>query len=205
MNKTASWLCLGDSYTIGEGVLLAEGFPYQTIELLRRKNFPIHAPELVAKTGWTTAELLTGIATRKFEAIYDFVTLLIGVNNQYRGGSTAVYATEFELLLKQALTFTGNRQDHVIVLSIPDWGVTPFAKGKDQHQISADIDRFNGINQTIAISAGVHYLDITPGTRHAIDQPDLIAQDGLHPSALLYSAWALAVANKMQLHWPVMS
>ena len=123
-----SFLALGDSYTIGEAVPIYESFPYQTVQLLRAAGLHFYAPEIVAKTGWTTFELAEHILHSKLNEHYDFVTLLIGVNNQFRGLSTEDYTTDFEFLLHKAIHFADEKNDRVIVLSIPDYGVTPFAK-----------------------------------------------------------------------------
>jgi hypothetical protein len=131
MHSTYTYLALGDSYTIGESVLIQKSFPYQTVQLLRRQGYHFSAPEIVAKTGWTTDELEEGIKDHEFLAKYDFVSLLIGVNNQYRGRDVMLYKMEFEELLKKALSFVHNKSSHVIVVSIPDYSVTPFAQSKD--------------------------------------------------------------------------
>lgn len=193
--KNMSYLALGDSYTIGEGVPLYESYPYQVVQILRKKGLNILAPEIVAKTGWTTDELQTAINTAKFLPLYDLVTLLIGVNNQYRGKSTEVYAEEFETLLKQAIAFAGNDKGRVVVLSIPDWGATPFAEGRDRAKITAEIDAFNAINRKISSKYKVHYIDITPGTRLAAQDPTLLTKDKLHPSGKEYAKWAEKVAK----------
>jgi lysophospholipase L1-like esterase len=188
--KNISYLALGDSYTIGEGVPLYESFPYQAVQLLRKRGVNINAPEIVAKTGWTTDELQAAINTAKFLPLYDLVTLLIGVNNQYRGKSTEDYAEEFETLLKQAIAFAGNDKGRVVVLSIPDWGATPFAEGRDRAKITAEIDAFNVINRKISSKYKVSYIDITPGTRLAAQDPTLVTKDKLHPSGKEYAKWA---------------
>lgn len=191
---TISLLCLGDSYTIGEAVPLYDSFPYQLVQLLRKQHMHVHAPEIVAQTGWTSFELADYLIKHAFNDHYDFVTLLIGVNNQYRGLSVEDFAEEFEFLLKKAIHFADNKAQHVCVLSIPDWGVTPFAKGKDADAIEAAINQFNEVKNTIAAKYGVYFIDITPLTRKAKQQKDLIASDGLHPSAMAYSEWAKLVA-----------
>ena len=188
-------LCLGDSYTIGESLPITESFPYQAIKLLRKEGFNFQAPEIIAKTGWTTDELQAAINNHQFLPTYDFVTLLIGVNNQYRGRSVEEYKTEFESLLKQAIKFTGNKAEHVIVLSIPDWGVTPFANGRDRKKIVDEIDQYNMANKMISQQYNVHYIDITPGTRKASTDQSLLAADGLHPSAKEYANWAKSISN----------
>src|SRR5438477_10891129 len=197
MSSPYTLLCLGDSYTIGESVLPAENFPNQTVKLLRQLNYEFEYPEIVAKTGWTTNELKNGINKHSFNNSYDFVTILIGVNNQYRGRTIEDYKLQFEPLLRQAIQFTNGKTDHVIVLSIPDWGVTPFAKnnpGKDQKQIAKEIDLYNKANKEIAEVYKVNYIDITPGTRDAVNDLILLASDGLHPSGKEYAKWAEKVS-----------
>lgn len=188
-----NYLALGDSYTIGEQVPVAESFPYQLVQLLRSAGWEINAPEIIAKTGWTTDELLTALEQTRFLGEYDWVTLLIGVNNQYRRWSTETYAVEFSELLQKALAFTGGRKERVMVLSIPDWGHTPFAADRDRTKISHEINAFNAINKQLAIEQAVYYLDITDGSREALTNPALIASDGLHPSGLEYARWARRV------------
>lgn len=197
-----SYLALGDSYTIGESVLLTENFPYQTVQLLRKSGIDIQAPEIIAKTGWTTDELENAMSAYHFREQYDFVSLLIGVNNQYRGRSAEEYSIQFRALLQKALALAGGRKNRVVVLSIPDWGVTPFAEGRDRAAIAREIDIYNKVNREIAAEAGVHYVDITPGTREAANRPELVAGDGLHPSAIDYARWAspLAAFIRQQLH-----
>lgn len=193
--KTLSFLALGDSYTIGESVPIYHSFPYQTVQLLRKKGMQVHAAEIVAKTGWTTDELMAGIEKTALEKKYDIVTLLIGVNNQYRGKSSDAYAIEFEVLLKKALDFAAGNKKHVYVLSIPDWGVTPFAEGRDRKRIAAEIDLFNSINRKITEAKGITYISITEGTREVPSNPKLVAKDGLHPSGDDYARWAEKLSN----------
>jgi lysophospholipase L1-like esterase len=186
---------LGDSYTIGESVLPADNFPNQAVSLLKKEGYDFLSPEIIAKTGWTTDELQTEIDKHHFHPPYDFVTLLIGVNNQYRGRTVENYKPEFESILKQSIQFAGNKNDHVIVLSIPDWGVTPFAQDRDKMQIAKDIDEYNAANKLIAEKYKVHYINITPFTREAATDPSLVATDGLHPSAKEYIRWANRLAD----------
>jgi lysophospholipase L1-like esterase len=150
MQSAHTLLCLGDSYTIGESVQFAENFPNQTISQLRKDGYAFEEPEIVAQTGWTTDELQTAIDNHSLKNSYDFVTLLIGVNNQYRGRTVENYKSQFESLLKQAIQFANGKADHVIVLSIPDWSVTPFARDRDTKQIAIQIDNYNSANATIA-------------------------------------------------------
>ena len=190
-----SLLALGDSYTIGEGVPVFENFPYQTVQLLRKKGFHFHAPELVAKTGWTTFELAEHILHTSLNEHYDFVTLLIGVNNQYRNLESSEYKTDFEFLLKKAIHYAEEKPDHVFVLSIPDWGVTPFAKEKNRQKIASEIDEYNMLNKQIAQQYKVHYLDITTPLRSVANDKTFIAADGLHPSGKAYAQWAQMLAK----------
>jgi lysophospholipase L1-like esterase len=198
-NMTHSYLALGDSYTIGESVLPPGNFPNQTVQILTQVGYNFKAPEIVAKTGWTTDELQNNINSHTFNRPYDIVTLLIGVNNQYRGRPVDTYKPEFENLLKQAIQFAGSKADHVFVLSIPDWGVTPFAAGRDRDQIAREIDEYNAANKTISEYYKVNYIDITPWTREAANDLSLLAADGLHPSAKEYKRWSEKLADKIKV------
>lgn len=192
-----TYLALGDSYTIGEGLPLHESFPSQVIQLLRKQGHHFNAPEIVAKTGWTTAELAEHILHNSLNEKYDFVTLLIGVNNQYRNLLPSDYASDFEFLLRKAIHFSGEQPGKVMVLSIPDWGVTPFAKGKDSKKIGAAIDELNDINKQLSQKYKVAYIDITNGTRQAINDASLLTTDKLHYSAKLYLEWAGMIATEI--------
>ena len=198
MAATYSYLALGDSYTIGESVPVYDSFPYQTVQLLRKAGLVFQAPEIIAKTGWTTGELQAGINNTLFLESYDIVTLLIGVNNQYRGLSIENYAKEFELLLNQAIGFAGHKNKRVYVLSIPDWGVTPYAANRDRSKIAREIDAYNAINKTLARKYSVFYIDITPGSREATMDNGLLASDELHPSGKEYARWATLLASAIQ-------
>ncbi len=182
-------LALGDSYTIGEGVTEADRWPNRLAAMLRARGSNVHTPTIIARTGWTTDELSTAIDRARPDSNYDLVTLLIGVNNQYRDRSDEEYRAEFRALLARAITFARGKPSHVIVVSIPDWGVTPFANGRDRSSITRAIDRFNAVNREEAARAGVGYADITPISRRAAGDPSLIAGDGLHPSARMYTMW----------------
>lgn len=183
-----SYLALGDSYTIGEAVATEQNFPNQLVASLNAKGLFTNPSKIVAKTGWTTDELVGAIKSSGLKDKYDFVTLLIGVNNQYRGYDTAVYRKEFIQLLNTSINFTGKDASKVFVISIPDWGVTPFAKSnaKPASQITREIDFYNQINKEETEKLKANYIDITPISREAAQYPDLIAEDGLHPSALMY-------------------
>lgn len=188
-----NYLALGDSYTIGESVPEAERWPVQLAARLRQQGFNITPPLIIARTGWTTAELTAGIAQANPQGPFDLVSLLIGVNNQYRGYDQEEYRQEFTALLEQAIGFAGGNAGRVFVLSIPDWGVTPFATGRNVAQITAEIDAFNSINQAESARLGVAYIDITPISRQAVNDDSLIAYDGLHPSGKMYAEWVEAV------------
>lgn len=197
-DKKHTYLALGDSYTIGEMVAAAENFPNQTITILNNNSMNFQPARIIARTGWTTEELETGIIAANTNdpllPSYDFVSLLIGVNDQYRGRSVENYKPGFEELLKKAIQYSGGKADHVVVLSIPDWGVTPFANGSDRKKIAMQIDEYNAANKLIVQKYNVHYIDITPGTREAATDGSLLASDGLHPSGKAYRMWAEEVA-----------
>ena len=184
------FLALGDSYTIGESVRPAERWPVQLAQLLRADGTNIQDPVIIARTGWTTDELWTGMDRAEPQGPFDLVSLLIGVNNQYRGRELPEYRWQFVQLVRRAMGLAGDRPERVLVLSIPDWGVTPFAQGRDRALIGKQIDRFNAINREEALRLEVNYVDVTPSSRQAIADAALIAADGLHPSGQLYAEWA---------------
>ncbi len=190
IEKRLRILALGDSYTIGEGVQPAERWPVQLAELLRKGGVFVNDPDITARTGWTTRDLLTGIEWNKQPGPYNLVTLLIGVNNQFRGRSEDEYRAEFVSLLKKAVELADGKTPRVVVLSIPDWGATKFAEGQDRARIGAAIDRFNAINKEETKKAGAAYVDVTPISRTAEKDPTLLAADGLHPSGKMYAEWA---------------
>ncbi len=192
-----SLLALGDSYTVGEQVSKDESFPYQFVKGLRAIGMHVAEPHVIAKTGWTTDELQAAIDNNNMHKDYDFVTLLIGVNNQYRRRDVNDYAKEFESLLLQAIDFAGDRPNRVTVLSIPDWSVTPFAgvplddgTMHDRDQAARAIDQYNAVSASISAKLKVHYLEITEGTREAASDDSLLTADGLHPSSKEYGRWA---------------
>ena len=188
---TKFYLALGDSYTIGQSVLVEDRFPMQTVKVLEALSVKFTTPEIIAKTGWTTSNLINAITTNPPKRItYDAVSLLIGVNNQYQHLSQAQYSAEFTTLLKKAIGYAGNNAKRVFVLSIPDYSVTPFANGSNKALIASQIDSFNVINLNIAMQNGVHYLNITTSTRQATADLSLVATDGLHPSGKEYKKWA---------------
>lgn len=183
------YLALGDSYTIGESVEEAERFPNQLASMLEDEGLTVGVT-IIARTGWTTNELWEGIQASTVKPPYDLVSLLIGVNNQYRGYDIKNYREEFIFLLGKAIEYAGGDATRVIVFSIPDWGVTPFAAGRDTTKIATEIDAFNQVNLEESQKAGVDYVDVTPVSRRAVDDKSLIASDGLHPSGSMYAQWA---------------
>lgn len=191
-----AYLALGDSYTIGESVNEFERWPQQLTATLRTRGIVIGDPTIIARTGWTTDELNDAIDKAELNGTYDVVSLLIGVNNQYRDRPAENYREEFRALLKRAIGFAGNRPQRVVVLSIPDWGVTPFAEGRDRKNIAWEIDAFNAINFEETVRAGAQYVDVTPISREAVRDPSLVASDGLHPSGKMYAAWAHLAETK---------
>ena len=182
------YLALGDSYTIGQSVDLNQNFPHQLVDSLKLQGISIDNLETIARTGWTTDNLQNAITQANPQGPYDLVTLLIGVNNQYRGYDTSAYVKEFEELLQQSIKFAGNNISHVFVLSIPDYGCTPFG-ASNKEKIGKEIDLYNAIALKICAKYKVQFFDITPISRQASNHPELVASDGLHPSALMYSQW----------------
>ena len=183
-----SFLALGDSYTIGESVEEDQRWPLQLVYELKKNNIVL-SPTIIAKTGWTTDELKEGINQAPLNFPYDWVSLLIGVNNQYRGKSIEEFKGEFENLLEQAIVFSGNNKARVFVVSIPDWGVMPFAINQNQEKIATEIDNFNQAIYEICVSNDIKFVDVTPISRQVLEHPEWIAEDGLHPSGEQYKEW----------------
>lgn len=183
------FLALGDSYTIGEAVAPQERWPERLAERLREEGFDLAPPEIVAVTGWTTDELSAGIDAAAPQGPYDLVSLLIGVNDQYRRRDLDTYRDEFVRLLRRAIGFAGDDAGRALVVSIPDWGATPFASDDDRSaaQIASEIDAYNAVARAEAEAAGAHFVDVTPLSR--ADDPAYVAADGLHPSGTQYAAW----------------
>lgn len=183
------YLALGDSYTIGEAVTSDHRFPIQLQQSLVSGGIRIGVPQIIARTGWTTDELMNGIRETNPRGPFDLVTLLIGVNNQYRGRDTAEYRRQFRELLNIAIGYAGNNASHVMVLSIPDYAFTPFGQTRDMTKTSREIDWFNRINLEETRNTQAVYIDITPISRRGLDEPGLVAADGLHPSGEMYKEW----------------
>ena len=188
----AHYLALGDSYTIGEGIAPEDRWPVRLADALRSEGIAIDAPRIVATTGWTTDELDAAIDAAALRPPFDLVSLLIGVNDQYRGRDVATYAPAFEALLARAIGFAGGDATRVFVLAIPDWGVTPFGahSGRDTAAIARELDAYNAAAAAICAARGVAFVDIAPVSRARGGEPEMLADDGLHPSAALHAAWA---------------
>ncbi|RYE56815.1 MAG: SGNH/GDSL hydrolase family protein [Sphingobacteriales bacterium] len=198
-NTYRSYLALGDSYTIGTSVSIAERFPVQTVTKLITGGTPMYPAEIKATNGWTTGDLLNSIINNPpSRTSYDLVSLLIGVNNQYQGRSQQEYRTQFTTILNKAVNFAGGNKNRVFVLSIPDYSVTPFAAQSDTVRISNEIDAFNAINREISLQVGVQYLDITNISREGRTDPAMQAGDGLHPSGKQYDRWSSLLAPMMK-------
>jgi lysophospholipase L1-like esterase len=187
-NTPLRFLALGDSYTIGESVAEVQRWPAQLAEALRKRGIACRNPDIIAVTGWRTDDLKKAIDASSFTKNYDLVSLLIGVNNQYQGKSVEDYSKEFEDLLNTAIGYAGGDASKVFVLSIPDYGFTPFGFPR-QPQISLQIDTFNSVNKHITKGKGVAYIDITDISRLGLKEPALVAGDGLHPSGKMYRLW----------------
>ena len=187
-NTAVRFLALGDSYTIGQGVLVAERWPEQFVEALNSKGVVTEKLTIIAQTGWRTDNLLNAINSENPDSNYTLVSLLIGVNNQYQGSNINVYPVEFRQLLEKAIALCSGRKEGVFVLSIPDYGFTPFGFS-NLATISTEIEQYNQINRKIAREMGIAYYNITPISREALNKPEYVAFDGLHPSGRMYAKW----------------
>ncbi len=191
LSDTLRYLALGDSYTIGESVPGEANFPHQLVKLAEEKNVHFEKPEIIAKTGWRTDQLLKAVAGAKLKySSYDLVTLLIGVNDEYQGRTIRQYEEQFRSAIQKTIELTGNNPEKVWVFSIPDYGYTPFGS-MNKNSVSARIDAFNKINEKIAKEYKVNYLNITEISRNGLKETNLVADDGLHPSAEMYQLWVL--------------
>jgi len=188
-STSISWLALGDSYTIGQGVNSSERFPAQTLELLKSRSIKTAQLTYIATTGWTSGELDKSMSQQNL-AFYDFVTVLIGVNDQFQGIDTSTYSKNFKSILNRAIQSTRGESQHVLVMSIPDYSLTPEGKKLDTTKIKREIDLFNTLNKKVAKDFKCQYLDITVLGREAKLNPAWVARDGLHPSAVAYKNWA---------------
>ncbi|HSF55045.1 MAG TPA: SGNH/GDSL hydrolase family protein [Algoriphagus sp.] len=192
-SKFLTYLALGDSYTIGEGVPEKDRYPVQLVQQLNQGGkYSFEKPQIIAKTGWTVDELDAGInASHTDEQGYDLVTLLIGVNNQYRGRPVIDFEKDFEAMLQRAIDFARGNKNHVVVLSIPDWGITPFAVGRntDKAKVAQEIDAYNASKKKICDKYRIAFIDITEDYRAIGAQPEMVVEDQLHPSELVYKRW----------------
>ena len=193
------YLALGDSYTIGESVDEKYSWPIQLKFNLFNSdsNTSLDSVRIIAKTGWTTSDLLNYISNIKINNHYDLVSLLIGVNNQFRGYDTNIYEKEFEKLLIKSIGFANSNFSNVFVLSIPDYGVTPFGKLRDSEKIKSEINLYNEINYKISKKYGVLYFDITDISRLAEFDSTLLADDMLHPSKKMYNLWVEKIVDQV--------
>lgn len=197
-NSIVRFLALGDSYTIGESVAEVQRWPVQLATALTASGYKVEKPEIVAVTGWRTDDLKNALLDRDMSKDYGLVSLLIGVNNQYQGRTISEYGREFEHLLEMATNYAGGDKGKVIVLSIPDYGYTPFGKDK-QKKISEQIDAFNDVNRRITSSREIRYIDITDISRMGLSNRELIAEDGLHPSGKMYKLWVEKILTQLKL------
>ena len=189
------YLALGDSYTIGESVPSNQNFPALLVDSLKASGVAVSSYKIIARTGWTTSNLKAAIEVSGLKDTFNMVSLLIGVNNQYQGKPIDLYKTEFVKLAQRAIQFAGGKKERVFVLSIPDYGFTPFGQN-NQMSISAAIDNYNSINKHLSDSMGLKYYNITPISRRALSEPDLVAGDGLHPSSKMYKEWVDLILTK---------
>lgn len=194
------FLALGDSYTIGEGVAGAERWPMQLAAKLHSQDVIVESPQIIAKTGWTTDELSAAMDAAALRPPYALVTLLIGVNDQYRSRNMENYRAEFSALLQRAIHLADDQTQRVIVVSIPDWGVTAFGQksGRDVQQIADELDAYNTINRDVSAAQHVRYVDIAQLSRSDGTRAEMLTEDGLHPSATMYALWAALVLPEAQ-------
>ncbi|TAG54063.1 MAG: SGNH/GDSL hydrolase family protein [Cytophagales bacterium] len=194
MKESIKILALGDSYTIGENVEKNLCFPKQVAKLLQKENKNIEELKIVARTGWRTDNLKDAINLQNLKTNYDLVFLLIGVNNQYQNKNTEIYEYEFSNLVDSCISFAKNEENHVFVISIPDYGYTPFGD-KNKLNISEEINFYNAINFKISKQKNVNYINITDISKSS--KPNLLSTDNLHPSAFQYGLWAELIFEKI--------
>lgn len=195
--ESLSYLALGDSYTIGESVPGAANFPNQLADSLDKTGKECGSPLIIARTGWRTDQLIDAIESAHLKNEYDLVTLLIGVNNEFQGRSLAEYERDFTLLCKKAIELARNKKKNVYIVSIPDYGYTPYGQ-PNQGKISERIDLFNASNKRISDSLKLNYVNITPISRKGLSQPDLVADDGLHPGSKMYALWVQEILKRLK-------
>jgi len=188
-NSSLSYLALGDSYTIGEKVSVDQRWPVQLVDSLRSEGVAVQNPKIIAQTGWTTDELIAAVDDADLSQKYDLVSLLIGVNNQYRGYDFEIFRKEFDQLLEQAIAFAGGESQNVFVVSIPDYGVTPLGQQKNPDKIARQLKRYNAAARKISDAHDVSFVNITPESKEAKTDTSLVASDNLHPSGKMYQQW----------------
>jgi lysophospholipase L1-like esterase len=197
IEKGVRMLALGDSYTIGESVDISERWPHQFVSELRKLGAEAVVPDYIATTGWTSSNLLEGIAASlDSDRDYNLVSILIGVNNQYQGLDVSIYEPELRNIIDRALVITEQDRSKLFILSIPDYAYTQFGKGDTI--ISKEIDAYNEINRGVALEYGITWIDITPISRRGLDVPVLVAGDGLHPSGAQYGEWVKKIIRQME-------
>lgn len=189
-----TYLALGDSYTIGQSVEESDRFPVQLVSELTKRKVAFQSPEIIARTGWRTDELITAIAQADLKTQYDLVTLLIGVNNEFQGESSAEFEKDFKELCKSSIRLAGGMKNAVYVLSIPDYGYTPFGR-RNQEQVSIRINEYNEIVRAVSKSFGIQFIDITTISRKGLKETELVAIDGLHPSGKMYAEWVKEIVS----------
>lgn len=197
-----SYLALGDSYTIGEGVELTESWPVQLVEQLKARGYKVAPPKIVAQTGWTTRDLIRNIESEiNVQRDFDIVSILIGVNNQYQNKTLSEYETELREIFRKAINHSRTLEKGVFALSIPDYGATPFGEDNAE-EIGLEIDEFNRVFRMVAEELGVDFYNITPISREAATNPDLIAADNLHPSGEMYKMWVEQIIDEVAQKLP---
>lgn len=197
---TLRYLALGDSYTIGHSVAFQDRFPMQLADSLRANNFRMLTPQIIAVTGWTTTRLLEELAINPPAKDFDLVSLLIGVNNQYRNFDFEVYEEEFPNLLNKAIQYAGGDKNNVFVVSIPDYAFTPFGQSANNPQkISEELDAYNAYAKTLCEQEGIPFFNITPISREGLERAELVASDGLHPSGKMYQEWIQLFYQEVEL------
>ena len=192
-----NYLALGDSYTIGTSIDEIDNYPNQTFQLLKSAKFTMNSVQIIARNGWTADDLKNGLASANKKSVYQIVTILIGVNNQYQGRPIKDFETAFVSLLQSAITLTGNKSKRVFVISIPDWGITPFASGRDRKEIATEIDNYNLVCEKNAKAYGTNFINITDAYRLDGYKTEYLAVDGLHPSKLEYTKWAIKLTQQI--------
>ena len=196
-SDSVNYLALGDSYTIGTSIDIIDGYPNQTFQLLKSAGIKMSSLQIIAKNGWTADDLKNGLANADKKIAYQVVTIMIGVNNQFQGRTMSEFEVGFLSILKSAIALTGNKPKRVFVMSIPDWGITPFASGRDRKVIAEEIDHYNTICENYAKSYGANFINITDVYRIDGYKTDYLSVDGLHPSKLEYTKWAIKLTQQI--------